>query len=1129
MAVLQPNHVRKRIVIYAFFTLALLVGGLPAHRSTWQGTSELHTLFETIATVLGFVTGVMALVRYYTKKSGMFLLLGSGFLGGALLDAYHAAVTSPLFAGHAPSALSILAAWSGIMSRVFMSLLMCASLVAWKMEKSRPAGVGMKEIPVYLIVGTWTVVSFLCFAFVRLPPPFHPHHMVHRPADFVPAFFFALATIGYLWKGAWKTDDFEHWLVLSLILCAIGHMGYMSFYANLFDTQFFVAHGLKILGHIFVLTGLFISMFSIFKSEARSATDLLRANQSLATQIVERKQIEEELQRAHDDMEERVRTRTADLGKANTALEAEIALRGGAEEALSRERSILRSLIDNVPNFLYVKDRQAKFVVANRYCARQLGLDSPEDLLGKSDFDLYPQPLAAGFYKDDQTVIRSGEPLLNREETVVDHHGNSICVLSTKVPIRGNNGQITGIAGVGIDVTEQKRAEAELRDSRELFMLLLDSIPEAVYGIDLEGNCTFCNPACVRLLGFHKAADLLGNNMHDLAHYARSDGTRYPVEECHIYEAFRRGHGTHRDDEVLWRADHTSFPVEYWSHPMHRDGAIIGTVVTFVNITERKQAEQVLRETSEAAEAASRAKGEFLANMSHEIRTPMNGVIGMTELALDTELTQEQRGYLNLVKSSAESLLLLLNDILDFSKIEAGKLDMETIEFNLRDCLDDTIKAVSLRAHEKGLELACHILPEVPDALLGDPTRLRQIVTNLLGNAIKFTSQGEVLIRVETEQETESEATLHFAVTDTGVGIPLDKQASIFEAFTQADNSTTRKYGGTGLGLSICSRLVEMMGGRMWLESKAGQGSTFHFSAAFSLQKVSAGKAVSIGLEGLRDLSVLIVDDSATNRCILKEMLLGWQMCPVESASGHSAMDALKRAVTDDAAFSLVLLDAQMPEVDGFQVVERMRQDSQLASTTVVMLTSAGLRGDAARCRELGIQAYLPKPIKRSDLLEAIKTVLSSPGRTKQATGLVTAHSLRESRRHLRILLAEDNRVNQLLATRLLEKAGHAVVLAETGTAALEALEKRTFDLVLMDVQMPEMDGLEATASVRLREQSTGKHIPIIAMTAHAMVGDKDRCLQAGMDAYISKPLSVKDLFATIEHLFPSSLESSSV
>jgi two-component system, sensor histidine kinase and response regulator len=799
------------------------------------------------------------------------------------------------------------------------------------------------------------------------------------------------------------------------------------------------------------------------------------------------------------------------------------------QAVLDNERRILRSLIDNVPNFLYVKDSNARFVVANLHCARQLGLKTAADLLGKGDFDLYPQHLAAGFYEDDQRIIRTGEPLIDREEMGVDSQGNATHVLSTKVPIRDKDGHITGIAGVGIDITARKRAEEELHDSRALFMLLLDSIPEAVYGIDVRGNCTFCNPACIRLLGYQNAADLFGKNMHGLIHHTRSDGTPYPVEECHIYEAFRDGHGTHLDDEVLWRRDGTSFPAEYWSHPMYRGGKVIGTVVTFLNITKRKHAEQVLREAREAAEAASRAKSEFLANMSHEIRTPMNGVIGMTGLALDTDLTSEQRGYLDLVKSSAESLLTLLNDILDFSKIEAGRLDMEIIEFNLRDSLDDTLKSVSLRAHEKGLELACDILPDVPDALRGDPTRLRQIVMNLIGNAIKFTSKGEVLIRVETQQETESEAMLHFAVTDTGVGIQLKKQASIFEAFTQADNSTTRKYGGTGLGLSISSRLVEMMGGRMWLESEPGKGSTFHFSARFQLQKVHSSEPAPIGLEGLHDVPVLIVDDNATNRRILKEMLLGWRMRATETDGGRSALALLERTAAEGGVFPLVLLDAQMPDVNGFEVAEQMSRNRQLANFALIMLTSAGLRGDAARCRELGIKAYLPKPIKHSDLLEAIKTVLGSAGRTRQAPALVTLHSLRESRAHLKILLAEDNRVNQVLAVRLLEKRGYSVVLVGTGKAALEASQAQSFDLILMDVQMPEMDGLEATATIRELEKATGKHVPIVAMTAHAMVGDKERCLQAGMDGYLSKPLSVKDLFATVESLSQLREESTSV
>jgi len=998
---LRPNRARGRSLVYAVLTLVLLLGAIPAHRSAWQGTAELHTLFETIATLLGFVTGAMALVRYYTKKSGMFLLLGSGFLGGALLDGYHAVITSSFFAGHAPSALSSLTPWSGVMSRVFMSLLMCASVVAWKREMRKPSEGRIKEGLVYLLVGTWTMASFVFFAMVQLPPPFHPNHTIHRPADFVPAIFFALAAIGYLWKGWWKTDDFEHWLVLSLVLYAVGHMGYMSFYGRLFDTQYFAAHALKILGHIAIFTGLFISMFSIFQREAENSTQLGQANRSLAGEVEERQRVEEELRRAQTGLEERVRARTADLSDANTMLESEVA--------------------------------------------------------------------------------------------------------------------------------ERVRAEEALRESSELVRLVFDSIPEGVYGIDMQGNCTFCNPSCLRLLGYHEPTEILGKNLHTLIHHTRHDGTPYPVEECHIYEAFRHGHGTHIDDEILWRRDGTSFPAEYWSHPMHRAGKVFGTVVTFVDVTERKRTEQVLRGAREAAEAASRAKSEFLANMSHEIRTPMNGVIGMTELTLDTELTQEQRGYLNLVKSSAESLLILLNDILDFSKIEAGRLDMEIIEFNLRDSLDDTMKAVSLRAHEKGLELACHILPDVADALLGDPTRLRQIVINLIGNAIKFTTQGEVRIQVETELETPTAAILHFAVTDTGVGIPLEKQASIFEAFTQADNSTTRRYGGTGLGLSICSRLVEMMGGRMWLESIPDQGSTFHFSARFQLQIASPSNHTPVGLETLRHLSALIVDDNATNRRILKEMLLGWQMRAVEADGGRSALDLLKRAAADRKDFSVVLIDAQMPEIDGFQVAEQMRQDPQMENSALIMLTSAGFRGDAARCRALGIKAYLPKPVKRSDLLEAIKTVLVPSGRTQQVPALVTLHSLRESRRHLRILLAEDNRVNQVLAVRLLEKGGHTVVLAKTGTAALEALQKDHFDLVLMDVQMPEMDGLEATARVRVREKVTGRRIPIVAMTAHAMVGDKERCLQAGMDAYVSKPLSVKALFATIEGLFQAPPESAGV
>ena len=781
--------------------------------------------------------------------------------------------------------------------------------------------------------------------------------------------------------------------------------------------------------------------------------------------------------------------------------------RKASELALRQREERFRTAFEYAPFGLALAAGDGRIVQVNAAACHMVGY-SEEELLA-IDWDVITHPDDVGILREEMARLERDLPEWVEYEKRFLHKEGQIVWVRVRLSLIVDSGETWHFVAHIEDITERKRVEEAIRTTEERVRLLLDSTAEAIYGVDPQGNCTFANAACLRMLGYADLQAVSGKNLHELNHHTRADGTPYPIEECRIFQSSRRGEGVHVDDEMLWRADGTSFPAECWCHPVITDGKVVGSVVAFLDITRRKAAEEGLVKAKELAEAANLSKSRFLANMSHEIRTPMNGVIGMAGLLLDSDLPAEQRRYAEVVRESAENLKALLDHILDLSKIEAGKVTLERLDFGLRRVLEGVVEMLAIAANRKGLELTCLVEPETACLLRGDPGRLRQILTNLVTNAIKFTDRGEVGIRVRQVNQDAGTVTLDFAIRDTGIGIPKDRAAALFSPFVQADESTTRKYGGTGLGLAISKHLVEMMGGRIGFESEEDRGTTFRFTAVFEKQQTAAAPAAD-HRSNFHGVKALVLDDHESNRQVVSTLLTSWGCRAHEAADGASALALLHQAAQQGDPFAIALVDKDMPEENSEEIARRIAADPRLAGTRLLLMTPFG-----EEVSGMGLQASLwttsiSKPIIEARLYEALTEALGRKTAPKLEPVVRPLPALTSGRKepHARILLAEDHPINREVALAILGRLGFDADPVVNGAEAVRALQMIDYDLVLMDCEMPEVDGYEATRQIR--NPATGAlnpRVPIVAVTANAMPGDREKCLRHGMDDYLSKPI----------------------
>ncbi len=776
-----------------------------------------------------------------------------------------------------------------------------------------------------------------------------------------------------------------------------------------------------------------------------------------------------------------------------------------------------RSIFENAIEGIFQTTPSGQYLNVNPALAKMYGFDSVQDLIAgltKIDNQLYVDPNRRN---DFVQVMAEHGSVRGFESEIYRKDGSTMWISENARVVRDDTGKILYYEGMVEDITERQRLETELHASEQSLSALINNIDDSIWSVDTQ----------YRLLTFNA---VFAQNFEDQYHTHIKIGdvildhlpADWRTEDVALYDRALAGEKFIIERRYQYEEEERYYEISY--NPIRTNDEISGVAVFSKDITERQRAHIALQQAMVQAESSNRLKSEFLANMSHEIRTPMNGVIGMTDLLLMTDLTHEQREFARTVRISGESLLVVINDILDFSKIEAGKLDLEVTDFDLREAIDSTMDLLAAQAHSKGLELAAFIRPEVPLELRGDPGRLRQIVNNLVGNAVKFTSQGEVVVTVSRVSETPTHARLRFEVRDTGIGIDEKGQQRLFKAFSQADGSTTRKYGGTGLGLAISKRLVEMMSGEIKVASELGKGSTFYFEAEFEKQTIALKSVVHQDLSGLH---VLIVDDNATNREILDHHTRMWKMRTSLAESGQQALDLLRDQSGKDP-FELVILDMQMPEMDGLMLGEAIKADPSIASVRLVMLTSLGNQLDSEAMKKAGIEACVLKPVKQSRLFNRIAEVMAGHrplSRKKTQTATLTmkgaiAAPVALTKKPTRILLAEDNVINQKVALGLLNNIGYAADVANNGLEVIAALDLRPYDLILMDCQMPELDGYETTQRIRARPDC--KSMKIIAMTANAMRGESEKCLEAGMDDYLSKPVRLELLRDMLARWMPA-------